>query len=171
LAFTGLAWWLLWRKSPSASGAVVHTTSIAERIATAASGVPTPEEIGGWPPEKLRTVYGRLLAADNYEVLARSEGDGEFALTRKGDVRPTVVVSVQAGAAGQVSVKKVRELFGTITVEDIPKGWFVGPAGFSAEAHEYASRHSLVLIDAVDIVAQLRALPEVTLHQVLRPER
>ncbi len=168
LVLAGLAWWLLWRKPAAGGAAVARAASMADRIADAASGVPTPAEIADWSKEKLCAVYAGLVAADNYEVTPRpGDGDGDFALTRRGEDRPTVIVSVQAAEAGQVSAKRVKELFGTITVEDVPKGWFVAPRGFSKEAHEYAAQHPLVLIDAEDILAQMRALPEVTLKKIL----
>jgi hypothetical protein len=166
LVLAALAWWLLWRKREAEPGA--RDLSMAHRISDAAGGVPTPAEIDQWSKEKLCAIYAALVEADGYDVTWRGGGgDGDLALMRKGDDRPMIVVSLQAAAAGQVSAKRVKELFGTITVEDIPKGWFVAPKGFSKEAHDYAGQHPVVLIDVEDIVAQLRALPQLTLRKVL----
>jgi restriction system protein len=78
-----------------------------------------------------------------------------------------VVVCCAAGFGGPVSIKRVRELFGTLAVEGVPTGWFVSPAGFAHEARVYAEDKGLVLIDGGQLLEQLRNLPPMVLPKVL----
>jgi hypothetical protein len=167
LALAGLAWWLLWRKSQP-TAADPHATSVAERISDAASGLPAPNEIANWSREKLVAVITGLAELDDHLVSPRGGGgDGDLALTRKGDEKPSIIVFCQPGDAGSASVKRVRELFGTITIENVERGWFVAPMGFSHEAKEFARERQIVLMDAEDLVGQMRAAPPILLRKIL----
>jgi hypothetical protein len=166
LALVGLAWWFLWRKGGPAE--TERSASLAARISDAASGLPTPKDMGTWSREKLCAVVGGLAEADGYEVASRGGGgDGDLGLCHKGENKIAVVVSCQPGEAGAVSAKRVRELFGTITVEGVERGWFVAPLGFTHEAREYAREHNLLLLDAEELLAQMRALPPILLQKIL----
>ena len=46
-----------------------------------------------------------------------------------------------------VGVKNIRELLGTLTTSDIPKGVFVTMHGYSSEARDLGVKHGLVLLD------------------------
>ncbi len=167
LALAGLAWWLLWRKSQP-TAADPRVTSVAERISDAASGLPAPNEIANWSREKLVAVITGLAELDDHLVTMRGGGgDGDLALTRKGDEKPSIIVFCQPGDAGSASVKRVRELFGTITIESVERGWFVAPMGFSHEAKEFARERQIVLMDAEDLVGQMRAAPPILLQKIL----
>lgn len=165
LALVGIAWWFLWRERGAAGEA--RTTSMAERISDAASGLPLPSEMAAWSREKLSAVVASVAEADDYEANQRSGGDGDLALSRRGDDKPCVVVYCQPGAAGAVSAKRVKELFGTITLEGIERGWFVAPMGFSHEAREYAAERQIMLIDSEQLLAQMRALSPIVLRKIL----
>jgi hypothetical protein len=167
LLIAGLGWWIVWGSKPARS-AESRREEMTERIANAAEGVPTSQEVMCWPHEKLRAIVTALAESDSQKVALRDGGsDGDLALTAPHDPRPTTVVALQAGALGQVGAKQLKELFGTITVEDVPKGWFVAPGGFSKEARDYAAAHPIVLMDADDMVAQLRTVPPILLQNIL----
>ena len=70
-------------------------------------------------------------------------------------------------SAGPVSAKRLRELFGTITIEGVGTGWYVGLAGFSPEAREYAQTRRLVLISGDGLREQLRVLTDRDLARAL----
>jgi hypothetical protein len=164
-------WWYVWsRRAPDRDGDG-RITSISTRISDAAGGLPTPIEISEWSKDKLRGVFAALVQVDSYQVTYRAGGaDGDLALAGLRDDKTTIIVSFQPGEAGQTSAKRLKELFGTITVEDVPKGWFVSPRGFSKEARDYAAQHPLVLMDAEDLIAQMRAVPTISLNKILARE-
>ncbi len=166
LVLVGLGWWFLWRDR--GAGGEARSTSMAERISDAASGLPLPSEMAAWSREKLSAVVASVAEADDYEVNQRGGGgDGDLALSRRDDEKPRIVVYCQPGAAGAVSAKRVKELFGTITLEGIERGWFVAPMGFSHEAREYAVEHQILLIDSEQLLAQMRALSPIVLRKIL----
>jgi hypothetical protein len=167
LALAGVAWWLLWRKGQP-NAADPRGSSVAERISDAASGLPAPNEIANWSREKLVAVITGLAELDDHLVSPRGGGgDGDLTLTRKGDDKPSIIVFCQPGDAGSASVKRVRELFGTITIENVERGWFVAPMGFSHEAKEFARERQIVLIDAEDMLSQMRAAPPILLQKIV----
>jgi hypothetical protein len=49
----------------------------------------------------------------------------------------------------------------------VGKGWYVGLAGFSSEAREYAQTHRLVLISREGLREQLRVLTDRDLARAL----
>lgn len=172
LAFAGgflliaAGWWFLWRKPRTSVDE--RMLSATERISDAASGLPSALEIAEWTKEQLRAVVEGLAIREGYEVSARAGGgDGDLALTRPGESQPHVIVNCHPASAGEVSVKRVRELFGAITVEGVKSGWFVAPRGFSAEARAYADEHQILLIDAAHLLAQMRAVPAFQLRAIL----
>ena len=169
LVLVAFGWWLLWRmKAPRENEQV----SMAERISAAASGVPSVADLQAWPLEKLRAVVAALAEADGYEVTARGGGgDGDLALQRPGEEKPRVIVACFAGSAGIASAKRIRELFGTLTLEAIPTGWFVAPMGFAADARQFAREHQIELIDADQMTGQMSAVPPIVLQKVLMRER
>ncbi len=161
----GLLLWLFWRSKMRVSGRV---STAAERVADAASGLPSPVEMAEWSHLRLRGVVGVVAEAEGYAVKIRVGGaDGDLALTRVGEAQPNVIVTCAAASAGPVSAKRLRELFGTITLEGVGTGWFVAMAGFSAEARDYAQAQGLVLIARDGLREQLRALPERDLMRAL----
>ncbi len=159
-------WWFLWhkrRKPHAASGA----GDAAERIADAASGLPTRAELGGWSREKLLAAVVALAEFDAYEARPLAgEDEGNLTLTLKGEEAVAVIVRCQPGDAGSVAAKRVKELFGVVTLEGARTGWYVSPAGFSADARDYARDHQLLLVDGEGLHAQMRNLPPVTLQRI-----
>ena len=157
--------WLFLRRRPTVSGEV---STAAERVADAASGVPSLVELAEWPHARVRGVVGALAGTDGYEVSLRAGGgEGDLSLVRSGEDRTSVIVMCSAATVGPVSAKRLRELFGTITLEEVGTGWFVGMGGFSAEARDYAREHGLVLIGKEGLREQMRALTERDLAHVL----
>jgi hypothetical protein len=157
--------WFFWRRK---SLVVAHNSTAAERVADAASGLPSSVEMAEWSHFHVCAVVGVVAEADGYEVRKRGGGaDGDLALTRTGEGQPSVIVACAPAAAGPVSAKRLRELFGTITIDGVGTGWFVGMAGFSAEARDYAREHGLSLITRDGLREQLRALTEHDLARAL----
>ena len=126
-----------------------------------------------WPREKVRGVVAALAEADGYQTQVRAGGgEGDLALTRPPEEAPAAIVMCEHGRDGPVSAKRLRELFGTITVEAIGAGWFVSPAGFSREAREYAKEHrQILLVDAQHLRAQLASVPPISLGKILAREK
>lgn len=157
--------WSFWR---SKARVAPNVSTAAERVADAASGLPSPGEMAEWSHLRLRGVMGVVAEADGYEVAPRPGGaEGDLALTRTGESQPSAIVSCAAASAGQVSAKRLRELFGTITLESVSTGWFVAMGGFSSEARDYAQQHGLVLISRDGLREQLRSLTERDLQRAL----
>jgi hypothetical protein len=168
ILLAALGWWFVWAKRGQREEGPDRMASISERISDAAGGLPTADEISGWSKERLRGVFAGLVETDSYQVTYRAGGgDGDLGLAGIRDEKPTIIVNILPGDAGQVSAKRVKELFGTITVEDVGKGWFVAPGGFSKEARDYAAQHPIVLMDADDLIAQMRAVPPISLQKIL----
>lgn len=155
--------WLFWRRKALV---VAHNSTAAERVADAASGLPSVVEMAEWSHIHVCGVVGVVAETDGYEVRRRSGGaDGDLALTRTGETQPNVIVACAHAAAGPVSAKRLRELFGAITIEGVGTAWFVGMAGFSSEARDYAQEHGIALITRDGLREQLRALTE---HDLVR---
>lgn len=157
--------WLVWRNRLQLP--TKPTESMSDRISHAAGGLPTLAEIAGWPKEKVQAVVAGLAESDGYVVDDRTGSDADLALKRPGEPRASVLVVCAAGASGVVSAKRVRELFGTMTAVGVEVGWWVAPAGFSAEARAFANEHRISLFDAEWLQAQLGGLPPLLLPKVL----
>ena len=158
--------WLFWRRKPLVLGGV---STAAERVADAASGLPSLVDMAEWSHSRRRAIVGAVAESEGYEVTVRPGGpEGDLGLARIGeDGRTSVLVACAAAAAGPVSAKRLRELFGTITIEDVRLAWFVGMAGFSSDAREYAQNHGMVLIGKEGLREQLRAMTERDLARAL----
>jgi methylmalonyl-CoA mutase cobalamin-binding subunit len=147
---------------------VSDVTTAAQRVADAASGVPSVVDLAEWSHGRLRAVVGALAQTDGYQVVVRAGGsEGDLSLVRTSEERVSVIVMCAVAAAGPVSAKRLRELYGTITLEEVGTGWFVAVGGFSAEARVYAQEHGLSLIGKEGLREQLRALTERDLAHVL----
>ncbi len=157
--------WFFWRKRATV---VSDVTTAAQRVADAASGVPSVVDLAEWSHGRLRAVVGALAQTDGYQVVVRAGGsEGDLSLVRTSEERVSVIVMCAVAAAGPVSAKRLRELYGTITLEEVGTGWFVAVGGFSAEARVYAQEHGLSLIGKEGLREQLRALTERDLAHVL----
>ncbi len=148
---------------------VTNTSTPAERVADAASGLPSVVEMAEWTHARVRAIIGVVAESDGYQVAGRAGGaEGDLGLTRAGEEgRTSVIVTCAPASAGPVSAKRLRELFGTITIEGVGTGWYVGLAGFSPEAREYAQTRRLVLISGDGLREQLRVLTDRDLARAL----
>jgi hypothetical protein len=165
-AIVGFVLWRMWRQ-PKGAGLVIPA-DMAGRIDAAAGGLPSATEIGAWSHDKLCAVTAALAEFDGYAAHLRpTGGDVDIELRKRGDVNPRVLVCCAAGAAGTVSVKRVRELFGSCAAEGAESGWFVGPAGFANDAREYAASHKIALIGSDGLQNMMREIPPVSLPCVL----
>lgn len=159
--------WLVWRNWGRAVP-VMREKTIAERIAEAASGLPTQAEIVAWPKERLRVVVARLAETQGYvAALQPASADKDIVLRHVDEAKPRVFVCCAPGNAGVVSAKRLREFVGTLVVEGVLEGWFVSPHGFAVDARIYAEERTLLLVDAETLLNQLRDLPPLMLSRVL----
>lgn len=161
--------WLVWRKG-GRPGAERRSTGMAERISEAASGIPTLPEIMNWPEERVAVIAAGLAESEGYltELNPDDTGVGCALRLRKLEEPGVQGLVCCAGAkAGVITAKRVRELFGMMTAEGAPFGWFVAPMGFSAEARIFADEHRIRLSDGHRLLAQLHELPPVALPKVV----
>jgi hypothetical protein len=159
-------WWKLTRQAQPKTA--VPVMKMAERIDAAAGGLPTATEIGAWSKEKLTAVVAGLAEFDNYTAHVRPlGGDADIELRKRGDVNPRVLACCVPGIEGVVAAKRVRELFGTLAAEGVDNGWYVSPAGFSAEARDYAAAHRIMLIGCEGLHNMMREVPPVSLPALL----
>lgn len=162
-----ILYWVLWRR-PRTVVPKVEVREMADRIDAAAGGMPTLAEISRWPKERLTAVTAALAEFDSYvSRVRRAGGDVDIELRRRGDVSPRVLVVCSPGSSGVVGTKRLRELFASLAAEGVENGWFVSPAGFAADAGEYAAAHRILLVSADGIQGMMREVPPVSLPGVL----
>lgn len=161
--------WLVWRNW-SRSDYERRPVSMAERISEVASGIPTLPEILAWPKERVAVIAAGLAESEGYltELNAEGTGDGcDVRLRKLGEPGVQGLVCCAGAKAGVITAKGVRELFGMMTAEGAPFGWFVAPMGFSAEARRFADEHRIRLSDGHRLLAQLHELPPVVLPKLV----
>jgi restriction system protein len=162
----GVGVWWLWRYRAQ-SDPPARASNMTARISDAAAGLPREQELRHWPRERLRSVAVGLAESEGYEVVTLAGGaEADLALRRLGETTPRVIVWC-AAPHGAVHAKPIRELFGTMTAEGAPVGWFVATVGFSADAKTFAEQHDIVLIDSERLATMLRDLPPLILPKVL----
>lgn len=161
--------WLLWRNW-SRPGPQRRPVGMAGRISEASSGVPTLAEITNWPKARVVVVAAGLAESEGFLTELRAEeakDDADIRLRKPGEPDVQGLICCMGAKAGVVTAKRVRELFGLMTVEGAPQGWFVAPLGFSAEARMFADGHRIRLYDGQRLLAQLHELPPVELPKVV----
>ena len=167
LGLVGLLFWLVWRKWRSTpQGAPAG--EMAMRISDAASGLPSQMELVTWPRSRLVALVAAFVEAEGYEAeVAPPTAECDLILRRAGNARPQLFILCAGSETGSVSARLVREFFATLTAAGLDHGWVVAPAGFAAEAKEFAAQHRVQLIDGPELTAQLRELPPLVLPKVL----
>lgn len=171
VAISVILLWLVWRNWASAARAA-QQLEIRDRISDAASGLPSQISLATWPREKLAALVAAYVEVEGYHPeLQPAGGDKDILIRRAAGARPQVVILCAEGEGGVVSVKRVREFFGTMSAAGAETGWFVAPAGFAAEARAFAEQHNLRLIDGAGLAAQLRDLPPLLLAKVMAQAR
>jgi len=161
--------WLLWRKG-SRPRTPSRRIGMAQRISEAASGIPTLAEITHWPKERVVVVAAGLAESEGFLTELRAEvanDEADIRLRKPGEPDVQGLICCLGAKTGLVTAKRVRELFGLMTVEGVSQGWFVAPLGFSAEARVFAERHRIRLYDGPRLLAQLHELPPVELPKVV----
>ncbi len=170
LAGVGIAlamFWLVWRNwtAPARSR---PRFAMASRISDAADGLPSEAQLLTWPRERLAKLVAALAESDGYRAeLIVPGGDKDVILRRGGEDKPAVLVYCLAGTAGGVTAKRMREFYGTLTIDGIETGWYVAPAGFGPEARAFAAQNKILLIDTERLMAQLRDLPPLIVPKIL----
>ncbi len=159
--------WMVWRNWSSApktsSGA-----AMSERISDAAGGLPSTGELATWPKFRLCALIAALSENEGFVAELQPKGaDKDIVLTRAGETQPCALVCCLPGEVGQVSAKRLREFFGTLTVDGVGVGWYVSPVGFSSDARSYADQHNIRLIDSEWILSRLRDVPPLLVPKLL----
>jgi hypothetical protein len=170
LAGVGIAavmFWLVWRNWATTARARPRF-AMAARISDAADGLPSEAQLLAWPRDRVAKLIAALAESDGYraEVIIPA-GDKDVLLRRGGEDKPAVAVYCLAGPSGGVTMKRMREFYGTLTIEGIETGWYVAPAGFGPEARAFAAQNKIVLIDTERLMAQLRDLPPLIVPKIL----
>jgi hypothetical protein len=146
--------------------------TIADRIADASNGLPTYDEIITWPKDRVVGIATGLAEAQGFATEPQRDhsSDIDIVLKHSDTGEKQGLICCAGGHAGVITVKRVRELFGMMTVEGLPHAWFVAPMGFAAEARAYADQHNVRLIDGHGLLASLRDLPPVSVPAIVTRE-
>ena len=130
--------------------------------------IPTPALIAVWSHARLREVCAAVFEVEGFHVKPRlMESGADLALHRGRETKPEVLVLCHPGTVGLAGAKMVRELLGTIVVENVDAGWVVSPGGFTAEARQVAIERGLVLIDGEQLLQRLAEVPQLARSRLL----
>lgn len=158
-----ILWWL-WRRPTAVSAAEAMPRNLLTGLSR--GSLPTVEELGTWPAERVHLLVAGLFEAGGYVVQPRASQPSEFDLTKADDPAVRVIVCCWSGAQGLAHAKAIRELSGALVAEDVANGWFVAIAGFSEEARAVARERGIALIDGADLLARLGQLPKMALMRI-----
>lgn len=159
--------WAVWKWNPKFRGAV--RSDLSARMAEAGSGLPSSSEMAAWPREKLRGLIAGLAETNDYVVLPGDGADVDLRLRRQRETKPCIVVHCICGGPKlpPAAVKRVRQVLGAMTMEDVATGWVVAPLGFTEESKAFAEKNNIVLLDGAQLRAQLSDLPPLLLPKVM----
>jgi len=109
--------------------------------------------------EILVTSYFRIKGYDASRSRAGADG-GVDIVVRKETATGSEYAYVQCKAwkAYTVGVKPIRELFGVMAADGVPKGYFVSTGGFTSEAQDFASYKPLTLVTGWILLEKLNDL-------------
>lgn len=159
--------WLVWRNWAAKPQPTVEG-EMTQRISDAASGLPSQQELLAWPRARLARLVAAYMESEGYQAELTPAGSDKDIVLRRAGAGPGQVIIVCAGSeSGEVALKPVRELLATMTLEGVDSGWYIAPAGFSAEAKNFAAQHKIQLIDGPTLVGQLRDIPPLIMPKVL----
>lgn len=116
------------------------------------------------------------LAADYYRVLGfraetlRCGADGgiDIKLYRGDTHQPVSIVQCKAWTRRPVGVKPVRELLGVMTQQRVATDVFVTTSAYTSDAIEFARGNKIALVDGIQFLDKLQALPEESRAELLR---
>lgn len=159
--------WAVWKWSPKFRGAV--RSDLSARMAEAGSGLPSSAEMAAWPRDKLRGLVAGLAETNDYVVLPGDGGDVDMRLRRQRESKPCILVHCICGGPKlpPAPVKRVRQVLGAMTMEEVATGWVVAPLGFTDESKVFAQKNNIVLLDGAQLRAQLSDLPPLLLPKVM----
>lgn len=132
-------------------------------------GAHSSVDITRWTPELLKQLERRRfeeLCAAYFETLGfRSDlalsgtGGAAINLYEKGAERASIVVQCQPWNAYRVGIKPLHGLLDTMVAASVAEGVLVTSGKFTQEAHAFAGKHKISLIDGTDLLAKIGALP------------
>lgn len=87
-----------------------------------------------------------------------ADGGVDIILNKEGDLHPIAYVQCKAYKERKVSVKEVRELYGTMVADGVEQGIFFTTGKFTSDARTFASNLRLELIDGQNFILKVRSL-------------
>ena len=149
--------------------ALVHGTAPA-RGASFDEPAPQPFAPADWSPPLLDTLEPRRfeeVCAAYFACLGLRAGivpchpdrDSDLPLLTDGGDKPDVLVLCAPWRSKPVGIEQAKELERLMADHDVGQGALVASGQVSWEARAYARGRNLRLIDEVDLIAQVRALP------------
>jgi restriction system protein len=126
-------------------------------------------DITRWTPELLKQLERRRfeeLCAAYFETLgfradvalSGAGGGVDINLFAQGAERASMVLQCQPWNAYRVGIKPVRGLVGSMAAANVAEGVLVTSGKFTKEAHDFAGKQKISLIDGADLLAKLAAL-------------
>lgn len=136
-------------------------------------------DTSSWSLDLLRALEWKrfeTVCAGYFEALgftartARAGADGgvDIHLYSRGATKPGIVVQCKAWNTYKVGIKPIRELYGVMSMEGIPKGIFVTTARFTNEARAFPKADQLLLWDGERLLSEILKLPEDRRTSLLR---
>ena len=155
----------------------IESSEIYRTIMGAQERAPVSSE--EWSLQLLRELeWSRFekLAADYYEAVGfkakvtRYGADGGIDAELFSGDNPNRVAILQCKAWNtyKVGVKPVRELFGVMAAEEVPKGIFLTTGEFTQDARDFARGRAIELIDGKTFLEQIHKLPAESSRMLLR---
>jgi restriction system protein len=110
--------------------------------------------------EELVTWYFQRTGFEAERSRVGADGGVDILLSKAGDVQPHAYVQCKAWHRYKVGIKPIRELFGVMASDEIPRGFFVTTGEFTEEAARFAQGKKMTLVDGSSLLADINALPE-----------
>lgn len=110
--------------------------------------------------EELVTWYFQRTGFEAERSRIGADGGVDILLSKPGEVQPYAYVQCKAWHKYNVGIKAVRELFGVMASDEIPRGFFVTTGEFTEEAARFAQGKKMTLVDGSSLLADINALPE-----------
>ena len=117
--------------------------------------------------EILVMLYFQNTHRDAKRSRAGADGGVDILIFQPGQTQPQACVQCKAWNTYDVGVKPVRELYGVMAGDNIPKGYFITTGNFTKEASTFAQGKALVLIDGRQFLDALNSLPGLDREAIL----
>ena len=109
--------------------------------------------------EEVCAAYFEELGFKGAHAGVGADGSSAIKLYQRGSERTAILVQCLPWSVYHVGVKAVRALHGAMASADAGEGVLVTPGKFTPEARVFARTEKISLIDGVELVAKIAALP------------